>query len=120
MESDQSEDAQDAAALDNAHNPVPNLKPGAHLVAAYGRLLSKKTSPPTRYSEATLIKELERLGIGRPSTYAAILDTILTRDYVRIEKQPGPHLNRRNCYRGSQVSLLLHRLWLHEASRRRP
>jgi DNA topoisomerase-1 len=40
------------------------------------------TQPPGRYTEATLIKELERRGIGRPSTYAAIIDTILARDYV--------------------------------------
>ena len=42
------------------------------------------TKPPARYSEAKLIKELEELGIGRPSTYASILDTILTRQYVEL------------------------------------
>ncbi|MFR7590821.1 MAG: type I DNA topoisomerase [Longibaculum sp.] len=40
------------------------------------------TKPPARYSEAKLIKELEELGIGRPSTYASIIDTIVTRQYV--------------------------------------
>ncbi|MEX2007933.1 MAG: type I DNA topoisomerase [Candidatus Spechtbacterales bacterium] len=40
------------------------------------------TQPPARYSEATLIKELERLGIGRPSTYASIISTIQDRNYV--------------------------------------
>jgi DNA topoisomerase-1 len=40
------------------------------------------TKPPNRYSEATLTRTLEELGIGRPSTYAAIIDTILARDYV--------------------------------------
>ena len=40
------------------------------------------TQPPARFSEAALTRELERLGIGRPSTYAAIIDTILARDYV--------------------------------------
>ena len=42
------------------------------------------TKPPARYSEAKLIKELEELGIGRPSTYASIIDTIVTRNYVEI------------------------------------
>ncbi len=43
------------------------------------------TKPPARYTEAKLIKELEELGIGRPSTYATILDTIRTHGYVKME-----------------------------------
>ena len=42
------------------------------------------TKPPARYTEAKLIRELEELGIGRPSTYASILDTIVTRQYVEM------------------------------------
>jgi DNA topoisomerase-1 len=45
------------------------------------------TQPPSRYSEATLIKTLEEKGIGRPSTYAPILDTIVSRGYVVKEKK---------------------------------
>ncbi len=44
------------------------------------------TQPPYRFSEATLIKELEEKGIGRPSTYATILSTIKEKEYVRLEK----------------------------------
>jgi DNA topoisomerase-1 len=45
------------------------------------------TEPPPRYSEATLIKRMEELGIGRPSTYAATLSTLQDRDYVTIDKR---------------------------------
>jgi len=44
------------------------------------------TEPPARFSEATLVKKLEELGIGRPSTYASILQTLRDRSYVRMEK----------------------------------
>ncbi|MBL4918233.1 type I DNA topoisomerase [Szabonella alba] len=44
------------------------------------------TQPPPRYTEATLVKRMEELGIGRPSTYASILTTIVDRDYVRKDK----------------------------------
>ncbi|MCZ0733403.1 type I DNA topoisomerase [Phreatobacter sp. AB_2022a] len=45
------------------------------------------TEPPPRYSEASLVKRMEELGIGRPSTYAATLQTLQDRDYVRVEKK---------------------------------
>lgn len=71
-----------------SNNPIPALAEGAGLTASSGRLLTKHTKPPTRFTEATLVKEMERLGIGRPSTYAAIIENITGRGYV-IEGQKG-------------------------------
>ncbi|WP_046863367.1 type I DNA topoisomerase [Microvirga massiliensis] len=45
------------------------------------------TEPPPRYSEASLVKRMEELGIGRPSTYAAVLQVLRDRDYVRLERK---------------------------------
>jgi DNA topoisomerase-1 len=60
----------------------------AALLSGDGAVLGQQhfTQPPPRYTEATLVKRMEELGIGRPSTYASILDTIQARGYVRKEK----------------------------------
>ncbi|MCH9030686.1 MAG: type I DNA topoisomerase [candidate division Zixibacteria bacterium] len=61
---------------------LPKVKNGEALDLKEIDPVSHITKPPARFTEATLIKELETLGIGRPSTYAAIIDTIMRRDYV--------------------------------------
>ncbi|MFG1250033.1 type I DNA topoisomerase [Xanthobacter flavus] len=67
---------------------VPILQPGTRKTADSGEVLAKATKPPARYTQATLIKELEKEGIGRPSTYASILATIITkRQYVAEQKK---------------------------------
>ena len=63
------------------------MKSGTSPTALSGTVLTKKTKPAARFTEASLIRELEKRGIGRPSTYAAILDTIMSRGYVKTEKR---------------------------------
>jgi len=62
---------------------LPDLKAGDALTAASVDPEQKFTEPPPRYNEASLVKTLEEKGIGRPSTYASIINTIQDRDYVK-------------------------------------
>lgn len=64
---------------------VPKLAVGDELEITEMEIEAKQTQPPNRYSEAGLIKELEKRGIGRPSTYASIMKTIVDRGYVEKE-----------------------------------
>lgn len=66
---------------------LPNLKEGDIVDLLALRCEQHFTEPPPRYSEASLIKALEEYGIGRPSTYASIVHTLLTRKYVILESK---------------------------------
>ena len=66
---------------------LPPLKAGQTLTLEKFEKEQKFTQPPARYSESTLIKELEDKGIGRPSTYASIISTLQDREYVRMEEK---------------------------------
>lgn len=78
------------AALENRDAPLPKMdegdRPDCKSVDAEGH----ETRPPARYTEATLIKTLENEGIGRPSTYATIIDTITRKYAVRVGSQLAP------------------------------
>lgn len=65
---------------------LPMVKEGATAKVLEARADQHFTEPPPRYSEASLVKKMEELGIGRPSTYASILTVLRERDYVRMEK----------------------------------
>ncbi|KQP68740.1 type I DNA topoisomerase [Methylobacterium sp. Leaf112] len=66
---------------------LPPMKAGDALKRERIASTQHFTEPPPRYSEASLVKRMEELGIGRPSTYAAILQTLRDREYVKIEKK---------------------------------
>jgi DNA topoisomerase-1 len=76
------EGSDDDSATDDQETRLPNVSEGDAVNAATIRAEGHSTKPPARYTEATLIKELEEREIGRPSTYASIIGTILNRGYV--------------------------------------
>ena len=70
------------AELEDQERPLPPLAAGDTIVVRELEPKSHATSPPARYTEATLVKALEDLGVGRPSTYASTIGTIQDRGYV--------------------------------------
>ncbi|MFP4519187.1 MAG: topoisomerase C-terminal repeat-containing protein, partial [Oceanicaulis sp.] len=70
---------------EEAEDRLPHVNKGAGAVAEQVMAEQHFTSPPPRFTEATLVKKLEELGIGRPSTYAATLSVLRDRGYVRME-----------------------------------
>jgi DNA topoisomerase-1 len=80
------EEGRDDVVVDDDDKRLPQVAQGE---ASDKRLIKPEqhfTQPPPRYTEATLVKRMEELGIGRPSTYASVVTTIQDRDYVRKEK----------------------------------
>jgi len=71
--------------IKNKENIIPDLKEGDKVILSDIKTYQKFTSPPSRYTEASLVKVLEEKGIGRPSTYATIISTIQERGYVKKE-----------------------------------
>jgi DNA topoisomerase-1 len=67
---------------DDSQSRLPDVAEGDSVAAAALRAAGHETKPPARYTEATLVRELEEREIGRPSTYASIIGTILNRGYV--------------------------------------
>lgn len=73
-------------AEDEEGGRLPKVTEGAQGLVHAARADQHFTEPPPRYSEASLVKKLEELGIGRPSTYASILGVLRDRDYVHMDK----------------------------------
>jgi DNA topoisomerase-1 len=76
----------DAAEDDGDDKRLPQMAEGEKMAKSSVVAEQHFTQPPPRYTEATLVKRMEELGIGRPSTYASIVTTIQDREYVRKEK----------------------------------
>ncbi len=81
------EDKDDPKPGDNKENLLPPMREGDLVDLQEIRLEQHFTEPPPRFSEASLVKTLEEYGIGRPSTYASIITTLVDREYVELESK---------------------------------
>jgi DNA topoisomerase I len=81
------EDPKDAENEESKSTRLPALKEGEKLERSDVKPEQHFTQPPPRFSEASLVKKLEELGIGRPSTYASIMQVLQDRDYVVLDKR---------------------------------
>jgi DNA topoisomerase-1 len=81
------EDRDDTADEEGEGGRLPAMRKSERLGRGAVEPKQHFTQPPPRYTEASLVKRLEELGIGRPSTYASILQVLQDRDYVRLEKR---------------------------------
>lgn len=81
------EDVDDAEDNEDESKTIPNLEVNENLNLIEVMPIQHFTEPPPRYSEASLVKKMEELGIGRPSTYATIISVLQDREYVRIDKK---------------------------------
>ncbi|MFK7854548.1 MAG: DNA topoisomerase I [Granulosicoccus sp.] len=81
------EDEDDKKKSDDDEKMLPEIKEGESITLHDIKLNQHFTEPPPRFSEASLVKTLEEYGIGRPSTYASIISTLQSREYVEIESR---------------------------------
>src|SRR5579864_820476 len=81
------EDRDDTTEEDSEGRRLPNMRERERLARGAVNPEQHFTQPPPRYSEASLVKKLEELGIGRPSTYASILQVLQDREYVKLDKR---------------------------------
>ena len=72
-------------ALENQEVPLPAIKQGDHPTCIGIEVMGHETQPPARFTEASLVKTLESEGIGRPSTYATVIGTIVERGYAKLQ-----------------------------------
>lgn len=100
---DSAQDPDDAAELEaqDADNPVPLLNVDDSIKAVGGKLITSKTKPPGRYTEASLTKEMEKRGVGRPSTFGSIVDEVINgKQYV---EKFGKKSQLRPTFRGTRL-----------------
>ncbi len=81
------EDRDDVTDEDGEGTRLPQMRKGEAVTRGEVAPIQHFTQPPPRYTEASLVKKLEELGIGRPSTYASIIQVLQDRAYVRLEKR---------------------------------
>lgn len=80
------QESKDDSDEDDENRILPNVETGEAVTKGEIRTDQHFTTPPPRFTEASLVKKLEELGIGRPSTYATIISVLQERKYVRVEK----------------------------------
>ncbi|MDA8603376.1 type I DNA topoisomerase [Alphaproteobacteria bacterium] len=81
------QEGRDDTADDDSEQRLPRLEKGQTLTREKVVADQHFTAPPPRYTEATLVKKMEEIGIGRPSTYASIISVLQDREYVRLDQK---------------------------------